>query len=360
MEQTQQLVKGAAKLATAKGLLALLKSMGWPGLIILILFLLPILFAPFFFAFYGSPGGLTGGEPSALAMEMIPEKFFPIYRAAEAEYGVPWNLLAAHHKVETNFSDSGGIRSHVGAIGPMQFMPCTWVGWSYPGCGGLGNLNQVITSVPLITQHGGYGIDANNDGKADPRNIHDAVFGAANFLARNGAGDGLFEDAIFAYNHSREYVNEVLHYARLFVKTDSIAIDSGSLVWPVPFTYNITSSFGMRIHPVSGVRKFHDGVDIAAAGIENKPVIAAASGKVARAGYMGGYGKTVIIKHGEYETLYGHLNDITVKTGQNVQAGEKIGLVGSTGQSTGPHLHFTVKMNGQAIDPMPYLNGTKD
>ena len=145
----------------------------------------------------------------------IPEEYVPIYKAAGEKYGVPWPLLAAHHRVETIFSTMDPMASPVGAEGHMQFMPCTFVGWSHPTCGGLGQgkISQDDKTNPeIIKKYGGYGIDANGDGKADPFDIEDAIFSAANYLAKNGAANGDIRRAVFAYNRSERYVEDVLYY----------------------------------------------------------------------------------------------------------------------------------------------------
>jgi murein DD-endopeptidase MepM/ murein hydrolase activator NlpD len=112
----------------------------------------------------------------------------------------------------------------------------------------------------------------------------------------------------------------------------------------------ITSRPGMRTHPKSGVRKLHAGYDLA--GTSNSPVRVVASGSVSFAGVRGGYGNVVIVKHdreGRIETRYAHLNAINVTPGQSVSAGDIIGLLGSTGESTGPHLHFEYRVDGQPM-----------
>jgi murein DD-endopeptidase MepM/ murein hydrolase activator NlpD len=112
------------------------------------------------------------------------------------------------------------------------------------------------------------------------------------------------------------------------------------LLFPLPVLASISSAFGWRIHPVTGTTRMHEGTDLAAA--EGTPVLAAYAGEVATAEYSGGYGLMVILRHlnGEQESRYGHLSEIFVRPGETVQQGAVIGLVGSTGLSTGPHLHF--------------------
>lgn len=145
----------------------------------------------------------------------IPEEYIPIYQEAAKEYEIPWTLLAAHHRIETKFSTMDPLLSPVGAEGHMQFMPCTFVGWQHPSCSGQGKGNiseEDKTNPAIIAKYGGYGIDANEDGKADPYQLDDAVFSAANYLASNGAATGDLEKAIYMYNRSDEYVEDVLYY----------------------------------------------------------------------------------------------------------------------------------------------------
>lgn len=125
-----------------------------------------------------------------------------------------------------------------------------------------------------------------------------------------------------------------------------------NLIWPVRGT--ITSNYGQRIHPIFGTKDFHEGIDISAP--SGTPIKAVAYGKVSYAGWMTGYGNVIIIYHGsDVSTLYAHLSTIKVKNGQVVKQGDIIGNVGSTGWSTGPHLHFGIYVGEQAVNPLSYL-----
>jgi len=111
------------------------------------------------------------------------------------------------------------------------------------------------------------------------------------------------------------------------------------MLFPLAIPAMISSGFGYRVHPITGASRLHQGVDLAAA--EGTPVLAAFSGTVEVAGWMGGLGMAIVISHGNtYETRYGHLSQILVQPGQQIKQGTAIGLVGSTGMSTGAHLHF--------------------
>ena len=118
-----------------------------------------------------------------------------------------------------------------------------------------------------------------------------------------------------------------------------------------PVVGRITSGFGMRYHPILHYERFHAGLDFGAP--YGSPIVAAANGKVVAAGWAGGYGREVQIAHGGgVITLYGHMSGIVAQPGEMVRQGQVIGYVGSTGLSTGPHLHFEVKVDGQAVNPL--------
>ena len=127
---------------------------------------------------------------------------------------------------------------------------------------------------------------------------------------------------------------------------------SGAMIWPL--AGSITSDFGWRTHPITGAQRFHSGIDIG--GDYGDPIYAAQAGTVEYAGWISGYGNAVIINHGGgISTLYGHCQSLEVSTGQSVAQGELIAECGSTGNSTGPHCHFEVRVNGEPVNPLAYL-----
>jgi len=128
---------------------------------------------------------------------------------------------------------------------------------------------------------------------------------------------------------------------------------STPLVWPVRGW--VTSPFGKRTSPFSGIRTFHEGLDIAAQ--TGTPVVAPADGVVIKAGFSPGYGNMIEISHGYgIKTVFGHNSRLNVKVGQQVKRGDVISYAGDTGSSTGPHLHYEVRLNGLPVNPMKYLN----
>lgn len=127
---------------------------------------------------------------------------------------------------------------------------------------------------------------------------------------------------------------------------------TGQLGWPV--SGEITSPYGYRVHPIWGTTIYHSGIDIGVD--EGTPVHAADSGVIVWSGWMGGYGYAVVIDHGNgLSTLYGHNSELAVDEGQSVSKGQVVAYAGSTGNSTGPHVHFEVRENGDSVDPMGYL-----
>lgn len=128
----------------------------------------------------------------------------------------------------------------------------------------------------------------------------------------------------------------------------------GEMMWPSQGYYRISSPFGYRIHPILKVKKLHTGIDIAIP--YGKPINAAQSGTVIYAGWMGGYGKVAMIDHGGgIVTLYAHNSKLDVQKGETVEKGQKISECGSTGQSTGAHLHFEVRKDGDYVNPLEYV-----
>ena len=136
----------------------------------------------------------------------------------------------------------------------------------------------------------------------------------------------------------------------IWVNADRVG-GEGSAAMRMPVQGHLTSGFGERFHPILGYERFHAGVDLGAAA--GTPIVAAADGRVVSAGWAGGYGRAVAILHGGgIETKYGHMSRIAAYAGESVRRGDVIGYVGSSGLSTGPHLHFEVMKNGRPVNPL--------
>ena len=136
----------------------------------------------------------------------------------------------------------------------------------------------------------------------------------------------------------------------IWVNADGVGGETSSAM-RLPVSGRVTSGFGNRFHPILGYARFHKGVDLGASA--GTPIVAAADGRVVAAGWHGGYGRQVAIAHADgIQTSYGHMSQIAAYPGEIVRRGQVIGYVGSTGLSTGPHLHFEVTKNGHPVNPM--------
>ena len=162
-----------------------------------------------------------------------------------------------------------------------------------------------------------------------------------------------YETALREMEAAQNRLNQMI--AELQAKQNKGYMGTATFTWPVPVSRKITSGYGWRIHPIHKTRKFHTGIDIGGAPAGSN-IVAATHGEVIYAASLGGYGLTVVLDHGGgISTMYAHASKILVSVGQKVNSGDVIAKVGSTGLSTGPHLHFEVKINGQHTDPWKYL-----
>jgi hypothetical protein len=198
-----------------------------PGVVFLIVALLVV---GGFFAVIDQ-GGDTNLAPTKVAEEEIPEDLIPLYQRAAAECpGLPWTVLAAIHRLETNFSRGGEVVSYAGAVGPMQFMPATW---------------------------STYGVDGDGDGRIDITDLEDSVSSAANYLCTNGASEPeRLRNAIWHYNHSDAYVSEVMGRASSYgvaVADGGVALVSQVVPNALVRNRNVTLTANARYDLESGV-----------------------------------------------------------------------------------------------------------
>ena len=170
--------------------------------------------------------------------------------------------------------------------------------------------------------------------------------------AQDEAAAQMEADLIAESNNVREMIQNRIRQQQSGGIDTPVVHGTGVFIWPC--NGPITSPFGYRTHPIFGTTIYHAGIDI---GVDyGTPIHAADGGTVIAAEWYGGYGNAVIIDHGNgLQSLYGHNSSLTVSVGETVSQGQVIAYAGSTGYSTGPHCHFEVRQNGEAVDPMGYL-----
>ena len=168
-------------------------------------------------------------------------------------------------------------------------------------------------------------------------------------------GEKILQEQLTEYKKEKEEIERQIELATNAIDPD-IQYTGGEMLWPVAISGTaITSNYGVREHPIQGVVREHTGIDIGNTPL-GSPVVAAADGVVTYAGWLGGYGNCVMINHGDgIVTLYGHGNKILTTVNTEVKQGDVIMEVGSTGNSTGPHLHFEVRVNGEYTNPLNFV-----
>ena len=175
------------------------------------------------------------------------------------------------------------------------------------------------------------------------------------YMDKLSEGEKKLQEQITEYKKEQEEIQaKILEATNVIVP--NIQYTGGEMLWPVAASGTvITSNFGIREHPIQGIVKQHTGLDIGGAET-GTPIVAAADGIVTYAGWLGGYGNCVMISHGNgVVTLYGHGNKVLTTVGKEVKQGETIMELGSTGNSTGPHCHFEVRVNGNYTNPLNYV-----
>ena len=175
------------------------------------------------------------------------------------------------------------------------------------------------------------------------------------YVDKLSEGEKTLQEQITKYKQEQQEIQAKIMEATNTI-VPNIQYTGGEMLWPVAASGTvITSNFGIREHPIQGIVKQHTGLDIAGAPT-GTPIVAALDGVVTHAGWLGGYGNCVMISHGNgVVTLYGHGNKVVTEVGKQVKQGETIMELGSTGNSTGPHCHFEVRINGNYTNPLNYL-----
>lgn len=183
--------------------------------------------------------------------------------------------------------------------------------------------------------------------------LEDARLAKENLLAQAESDKSASEAAYQELMAASEEIRNLIRQSQMPTYSGSYSGGgSGGMIWPL--NGPVTSEYGWRTHPIYGTQRYHSGLDIG--GDYGLPIVAAASGTVSYAGWISGYGYAVIIDHGGgVSTLYGHNEELVVSEGQSVGQGQQIAWCGSTGNSTGPHCHFEVRVNGETTSPWDYL-----
>ena len=162
----------------------------------------------------------------------------------------------------------------------------------------------------------------------------------------------LYQQETAEYSAIQKEINQKVEE----LKKQQTVTGTGTLIWPTPSSYKVTSEFGMRMHPIYHELRMHTGIDIGAS--YGTSVVASDGGTVITSKYSSSYGNYIVISHGNgYTTLYAHLSSRLAAAGDNVTQGQVIGKVGSTGASTGPHLHYEVSKDGKRVNPLQFFSG---
>lgn len=278
---------------------------------------------------FGRPGDLAVPPlPPAVRADVsdIPPVYLALYQDAARRFGLDWPVLAAVGKIESNHGAAGCATNRSGARGPMQFLAGT-----FAHAARLAHIADPDICDPV-----------------------DAIPAAAAYLRSNGAPDD-WEHALYRYNPADWYPPLVLRQAARYGY-------GARAVWPVTDA-RISQGFGPTSFTGEPARcwrgrcyaHFHDGLDFAAP--VGTPVLAIAAGRVTLAGRVADGAVVVMVDHGgRIESLYGHLEPgLDVRDGDLVAAGTRVGSIGLTGHTTGPHLHLEVLVSGEPVDPLDVL-----
>lgn len=176
------------------------------------------------------------------------------------------------------------------------------------------------------------------------------------YMARLSEKEQKLSERLQKYKEETEHIENIIRQYSMANQEFQIQYTGGIMIWPVAISgTGITSYYGTREHPIDGIVRFHQGLDIGNTGF-GAPAVATLDGVVTYAGWLGSYGYCVMIYHGNgITTLYGHGQRVVVEHGQTVKQGDVVLETGSTGNSTGPHLHFEVRVNGTTVNPLNYV-----
>jgi hypothetical protein len=298
----------------------------------------------------GPPSGdtaNTGPTNGGLRAGTIPGYLIPIFTAAAATSTcrLPPALLAAQSQVESGYQVDA--ISSAGAVGIMQFLPSTWATEGIDG----NHDGQVSILDPADAIYSAARLDCNNLAAIHAAGIGGDTTGLMLAAYNAGLGTVLGCRCLPAITQTQNYVASIERLAPQLAATPPppAPTTAGQLRYPIAVRAVVTQTYG----PHAG-GTFHPGIDLAAPA--GTPILAATTGTITYAGWETGYGNYICLAATPtFATCYAHLATITVVGGQPVVAGQQLGTEGTTGDSTGPHLHFEVRRNGTTVDPAPYL-----
>ena len=268
---------------------------------------------------------------------MVPGGLMPYFQEASEKYGIPSWFLQAIALRESSF-DPQAENSYTACYGLMQIAPANWpihsatLGFD-PVLDRDNPRAQIMVGTYMLYELGLKSVDW------DAPNWQEQTLPSLAFYGGYGTGKAAQESCRI------EYAQYIWKYCEQF--------KNATTTWPAPGYYEISSGFGMRVHPTEGYEKMHEGIDIP---MDYGASVVSVSSGLAYVNDASGYGLYVVVKDGIHEYLYGHLQDTVVVSGEAVVPGQEIGKAGSSGVSTGPHLHFGVYLlDGPPIDPMLIL-----
>lgn len=330
----------------------------------------------------GQAVGLVGGERESKGLvesleyeSILPEGMILVYREASLEFISPWALLMATHFVQSEFALERSIFRKDAVDLPDEIWNAFQI--SKRELEAEKREKEVEEDIEILREYLG-----NMDEEADTTELEDELANLEEeyyFLIHRSPilpDRDLLEDVFHTLAHyysgmnvtkDRSIDEGIYEITKSVKNTEKIkllwwlfgtnATSFGLAWWPMPPEYNevfITSPFGERYDPFTGEGTFHNGIDIGAT--YGVPVYSVADGVVSYSGSASGFGTLVIITHDNgMESYYAHCQNLIVTSGQEVIAGEQIAEIGSEGRSTGPHLHFEIRINGEHVDPMLYL-----
>ena len=296
-----------------------------------------------------APSGAAVSVNGPLKANQVPAFLIPLFSAAADSSACHLSpaLLAAQGQVESGYQLDA--ISSAGAVGIMQFLPSTWASEGIDG----DHDGQISIVDPADAIYTAAKLDCENLNRIQAAGITGNPIALMLAAYNAGLGTVLGCRCLPAITQTQNYVTSILRIAPTLATPAITAVSPpGRMTYPLALQAVVTQTYG----PHDG-GTFHPGIDLAAPA--GTPILAATTGTITYAGWETGYGNYVCLQATPtLSTCYAHLAEIDIRLGQTVSAGQRLGAEGATGDATGPHLHFEVRINGQTVDPAPYLPPT--